>query len=94
MMLKDFTYYARWWSFWCILGTLLQPVVDSDFQGLPRWLGYTILVFLALLTGLACGLVFTVLQNKFNPSRKKPAAWIFAILVAFAGKLLWLLPTL
>lgn len=69
-------YLARWLLFGLVI-SVFQPVADAQTS---YWLQKTYQGLAGLLFGLACALVFTPLENKFNTPRQrwKTAALVFA----------------
>ncbi len=76
-LLKDFGYYARWFSIWAVLFNFVQPVAgEGNFWGLKL-----VASLYAVGFGVSCAAVFSVLQNSMNSARRKWLSWIFAILI-------------
>jgi hypothetical protein len=76
---KDFDSYAGWYTAWGALFALIQPVTAARLKDTVLWVAKFHQTIFGAAFGIACALMFTILQNGFNRSRTKSISWIFAI---------------
>jgi hypothetical protein len=72
----------RWWGYlarWLLFGLLVgafSPVVEGSE---PWWQGKLYQVLAQLLFGLACAVVFTLAENRFNTPRVQWKSWAIVV---------------
>jgi hypothetical protein len=72
---RNADYYVGWYVFWGMLFSIILPASGSR----PFWTAKIHQAMFGAGFGLACALMFMILQNGFNRSRTKSISWIFAI---------------
>lgn len=82
---KDFTYYLIRWCFWYGLGGVLIPTT-GDGQLLPN-------VIFGIAFGAVLAVVFTVMQNTVNASRKRWVSWAGVIAILVITKIIVVMAT-
>jgi hypothetical protein len=76
---KNADYYVGWYVFWGMIFSLVLPVATNQGGTHAYWTAKVHHAMYGAGFGLACALMFTILQNGFNRSRTKSISWIFAI---------------
>jgi hypothetical protein len=84
-LLRDWGYYSLWWALILAIGNGLMYV---DPSLVPFWSAKLQQVLWGAAFGLACALVFTLVQNLLNAARNKMKSWIFAIVIWIGMKLI------
>ncbi len=88
VMKTDFLKYLwRWVLFGGIAGLIGKPVTDPN---VVFWAEKTFMVIQGVIFGLACAVVFTLLQNKFNATRQRGRSYLFVFLTWMGMKLVFL----
>ena len=76
---KDLAYYAIWFVIWGGLFSFLQPVSSEQMIGTTFWAVKLQQGLLGVGFGVVCAVIFALLQNGVNQSRKKWLSWILAV---------------
>ena len=75
--------WTRWWGYltrWLIFGLAIHIFLPVEEGPQPWWQLKLMQAAVGLLFGLACALVFTLVENRFNTPRVQWKSW--AIVVA------------
>lgn len=90
---KDMAYYlGRWMVFGALAGFFAQvvsPDASMTIQDAYFWREKLHHLLWGLLFGVACGILFTLLQNKLNTTRNSKVTWYIAIALWFGFNLIF-----
>lgn len=79
---KDWRYYSFWWWVWIVVPGMLQALGGGQTTtAKPGGMLLALLLFTAY--ALLASTVFTIVQNRVNPQRRKAVSWALAIGIWF-----------